>query len=76
MSDLHLRLLRAVANQRQRRLEDHDAAEQTGDAAAAADRRDLERAADRTKANVAAAEARRLYPRAGRRRARARSRPG
>lgn len=76
MSDLHLRLLRAVANQRQRRLEDHDAAEHTGDAAAAADRRDLERAADRTKANVAAAEARRLYPRAGRRRARARSRPG
>lgn len=66
MTDLHLRLLRAVAKQRERDLDDHETADHTGDAAAAVDRRDLERAADRTKASVAAAEARRDHPSAGR----------
>jgi len=66
MSDLHLRILRILAKQRQRELDDHDAAEHTGDAASPGRRCELERAAARTKANVAAAEARRRYPRPAR----------
>ena len=66
MTDLHLRLLRLVAKQRQRKLDDHDAADHTGDAESAGHRRDLEQAAGRTKANVTAAEARRTSPGAGR----------
>jgi hypothetical protein len=52
-----------IANQRQRRLEDHDATDLTGDTASADDRRGLEQAAGKTQANVAAAEARRRFPR-------------
>jgi hypothetical protein len=63
MTDLHLRILRLLAKQRQRELDHHDAAEHTGDARSAGRRRDLERAATRTGANVAAAEARRRFPR-------------
>ncbi len=62
MSDLHLRILRMVAKHRQRELDDHDATDQSSDPASAGHRRDLERTAGRTKANVAAAEARRHYP--------------
>jgi len=63
MTDLHLRILRMIANQRQRTLEDHAATDLTGDSASAGHRRRLERAAGQTKANVAAAEARRRSPR-------------
>ena len=62
MTDVHLRILRLLAKQRQRELDDHDAAEHTGDAAAPGRRRELKRAAAQTKANVAAAEERRRYP--------------
>ena len=61
MSDSHLRILRMLAKHRQRQLADHDAAEYTGDTAPAGCRRELEQAAARTKANVAAAEARRHH---------------
>jgi hypothetical protein len=63
MTDLHLRILRMIANQRQRRLEDHDATDLTGYTASAGHRRGLERAAGQSRANVAAAEARRRFPR-------------
>jgi hypothetical protein len=64
MTDLHLRLLRMVAKQRQRELDDHDAAADHGrDPASTGRRRDLEHAAGRTQANVAAAQARRRYRR-------------
>lgn len=63
MTDLHLRILRMIADRRQRSLEDHDATDLTGDNASAGHRRRLERAAGQTRANVAAAEARRRSPR-------------
>jgi hypothetical protein len=66
MSDLHLRILRMLAKQRRRELDDHDAADHTGDAASPGRRRELKRAAAQAKANVAAAEARRRYPRPAR----------
>jgi hypothetical protein len=59
MTDLHLRILRMVAMQRQRELDDHAAADHVGGPSSADHRRDLERAAGQTKANVAAAEVRR-----------------
>lgn len=59
MTDLHLRILRLVAKQRQRELDDHDATDRTDDGASDGRRRHLDQAAARTKANVAAAEARR-----------------
>ena len=65
MTDLHLRILRMVAKQRQRELDDHKAADHAGRASAQR-RRDLEREAGETEANVAAAEARRRRPRPGR----------
>ena len=49
MTDLHLRILRLIANQRQRRLEDHDETDLTGDTASADHRRGLEQAAGRPK---------------------------
>jgi hypothetical protein len=58
MTDLHLRILRMVAERRQREL-DNDADGQAGDHPSAGRRRDLERAAWRSKAMVAAAQARR-----------------
>jgi hypothetical protein len=65
MTDLHLRILRIVAKHRQCELNDHDAADHTGGPASAGHRSDLEQAAGRANANVAAAEARRRYPRPG-----------
>lgn len=62
MTDLHLRILRMIANHRQRRLEHHDATDLTGDTGSADHRRNLEQAAGQTKARVAAAEARRTPP--------------
>jgi hypothetical protein len=59
----HLRILRLLAKHRQAELDDHAGTEHTGDAGSAGRRRDLEQAAARTGANVAAAEARRRYPR-------------
>jgi hypothetical protein len=60
MTDLHLRILRIVAERRQRELDDDDDG-QAGDHSSAGRRRDLERAAWRSKAIVAAAQARRGY---------------
>jgi len=71
MTDLHLRILRMIAKHRQSALNSHDAVGHThgrGHAhgrASAGRRRDLEKAARRTKANVAAAQARRRHPRPG-----------
>jgi hypothetical protein len=64
MTDLHLRILRMVAKQRQRELDNHDAAD--GGPASAGHRRELEQAAGHANANVAAAESRRRYPWPGR----------
>jgi hypothetical protein len=66
MTDLHLRILRMVAEHRQSALDDDDAVGGTHGRASAGRRRDLEKAARRTKANVAAAQARRRHPRSGR----------
>jgi hypothetical protein len=66
MTDVHLRVLRMVARQRQRELHDHDAAGRAGGVASTGHRRNLEQAAGRADANVAAAEARRRSPRPGR----------
>jgi hypothetical protein len=52
-----------VAKKRQRALDDHNAAEHPAGPRSGDQRRDLERAAGQTKANVAAAEARRRRPR-------------
>ncbi len=65
MTDLHLRILRMVAKQRQRDLDDHDVADQASGPASTGHRRDLEKAAGRTKDNVATAQARRRYARPG-----------
>lgn len=66
MTDLHLRILRLVAKQRQRELDDHDAAGPARGTGSTGRRRDLAQAAGRTKTSVAAAEARRRYPWRGR----------
>jgi hypothetical protein len=63
MTDLHLRILRMIAKHRQSELDDDDAAGHTRGRASAGRRSDLEKAARRTKANVAAAQARRRRPR-------------
>lgn len=62
MTDIHLRILRLLATKRQRELDDHDAAEHTGDGGSTGRRRKLVRAAGQARAGVAAAEARRRYP--------------
>jgi hypothetical protein len=59
MSDLHLRILAMAARVSQRRLSEHDAAERPPSAASAKRRQDLESGATRTRARVAAAQARR-----------------
>lgn len=61
MSDPHIRILRQVAHQRQRELDDHDAGDHLGDPASTARRQDLAQTATRTRARVAAAQARRRY---------------
>lgn len=65
MTDVHLRILQMVAKQRKHQLDDHNAGDHAG-LVSAERRRDLERVAGRTEANVAAAEARRRRPRPGR----------
>ncbi len=62
MTDIHLRILRLLATQRQRELDDDDAAEHTGDGGSAGRRRELAHVAGRTRAGVAAPEARRRNP--------------
>jgi hypothetical protein len=57
MADSHLRLLRAFARHRQRKVEDADAVRP--DDGSEGRRHDLERTAARSRAQVAAAEARR-----------------
>lgn len=68
MTDVHLRILRLLAKQRQRELDDHDAVDHAGDTGSASRRHELERATGRTRAGVAAAEARRrhIWPGRGR----------
>jgi hypothetical protein len=62
MTDTHMRILRLVARQRQRHLDDHDAAERTGEPGSGGGRRrSLERAATRTGVQLAQAEARRRH---------------
>ena len=60
MTDSHLRILRLMAQKRQRDVNDHDRANHTGQTAAAGHRQLLKRFATRTRARVAEAEARRL----------------
>ena len=60
MTDSHLRILRLVAQKRQRQLSDHDAVDHTGHSAAAARRRRLKLIATRSRKRFVEAEARRL----------------
>jgi hypothetical protein len=61
VSDPHIRILRLVAHQSRRDLDDHDAVDHIGDTASTGRRQDLERIATRTRARVADAQARRRY---------------
>ena len=61
MSDPHIRILRQVARERQRDLDHHDAVDHAGDTVSTGRRQDLARIATQTRAQVAAAEARRRY---------------
>jgi hypothetical protein len=63
VSDRHIRVLRVLARHRQRQLDDHDAVAAEPDAGSVTRREDLQRTAARTRARVAAAEARRRHPR-------------
>lgn len=63
MTDAHIRILRLVAHQRQRELRNHDAVDRKRDGVSTDRREDLERAATRTSARVADAQARRRQPR-------------
>jgi hypothetical protein len=60
VADSHLRLLRAFARHQQRKVEDLDAVGPDGGSGGR--RHDLERTAARSRAQVAAAEARRRRP--------------
>ena len=62
MSDRHMRVLRVVARHRQRELDLHEAADALPEAGSAARLQDLVQTAARTRARVAAAEARRRRP--------------
>jgi hypothetical protein len=59
VTDAHIKILAMVARKSQRRLDDHDAARGTPDPAYAGQRHDLKTRAKRTRARVAAAQARR-----------------
>jgi hypothetical protein len=59
MTDRHIRILRLVAHQAQRELDDHDSVDQIGYTASTGRREHLERAAARTRAHVADAKERR-----------------
>ena len=63
MTDPHIRILRLLAHQRQTELRDHEAVDHDRDAVSTDRRRQLERAATRTNARVADAQARRRQPR-------------
>jgi len=62
MADLHLRVRRLVAKRRQRELDEGPTPDRIADAVSGGRRLDLQASAGRTKAHVAAAEARRRYP--------------
>ena len=59
MTDRHLRILRLIAQRRQRDLRSYDASQDDGDIGSPDDRQHLERAATRTSARVTDAQARR-----------------
>lgn len=59
MTDRHLRILRLMAHQTQRKLHAHDAVDHGGDAVSTDRRHHLEQAATRTDAHVTDAQARR-----------------
>jgi hypothetical protein len=59
LTDRHVRILARVARHHQRRLDEHDLADDTPSAASQKRRDDLETTATRARANVAAAQARR-----------------
>jgi hypothetical protein len=59
MTDRHIRILRLVARQAQRELDDHHSLNHIGDSASTGRREHLERAAARTSARVADADERR-----------------
>ena len=59
MSDRHMRILRHIASRRQRDLDQYDAADHSGEAAAADHLQHLGDAATRTRGQVTAAEQRR-----------------
>jgi hypothetical protein len=59
MTDRHMRILRHMARQAQRKLDHHDTFEPAGDAASTGRRDYLKRAATRMRGQVAAAEQRR-----------------
>lgn len=61
MTDRHLRILATAARHSQRRLEEHDASETPATAGSGERRRDLRTRATRSKAQLAAAQARRRY---------------
>jgi hypothetical protein len=65
VSDLHIRILRLVARQRQHNLDAYDAVEHE-DTEAKGRRQGLERIARRTRARVTDAQSRRRYQRPGR----------
>jgi hypothetical protein len=62
MTDTHLHILAVVARHSQRRLDEHDAAEGAPRPGSADRRQDLKTRATRTRARVAAAQARRRHP--------------
>ena len=59
MTDRHIRILRLVAHQAQRELDDHHSLDRIGDTASTGRREHLERAAARTRARVVDADERR-----------------
>lgn len=61
MSDRHMRILAMAARHSQRQLDTHDAIDDTPDAASMRRRHDLKQRATRTRARVAAAQARRRH---------------
>jgi hypothetical protein len=62
MADSHMRLLRAVARYRERKLERFDAAQAGTDDGSAGRRHGIARTAARSRAQLAAAQARRRRP--------------
>jgi hypothetical protein len=59
MTDRHIHVLRVVARHRQRQLAEHSAADDRPDTTSPERRRELEQMAARTRAQLAAAQARR-----------------